>query len=103
MSEPIEVDRVAGLQMWADYRGSRPHLPDEGDPAVECFGDSPELADELIAFARERGWKRGVLAMARRVAGRTLAEWNEFRADVAAGRVAAAEHQGRQTFGARAR
>lgn len=61
------------------------------------------IADELIAFARERGWKRGVLAMARRVAGRTLAEWNEFRADVAAGRVAAAEHQGRQTFGARAR
>jgi uncharacterized protein (DUF2252 family) len=47
------------------------------------------IADDLIAFAGERGWKRGVLAMARRVADRTLAEWREFRTDVAAGRVAA--------------
>ena len=49
------------------------------------------IADDLIAFAGDRGWKRGVLAMARRVADRTLAEWRNFRADVAVGRVAAVE------------
>ena len=49
------------------------------------------IADDLIAFAGERGWKRAVLTMARRVANRTLAEWREFRSDVAAGRVAAKE------------
>jgi len=48
------------------------------------------IADDLIAFAGERGWKRGVLAMARRVAERTMSEWRDFKADVAAGRVAAA-------------
>ncbi|MFI5231132.1 MAG: DUF2252 domain-containing protein [Gemmatimonadales bacterium] len=47
------------------------------------------IADDLIAFAGERGWKRGVLAMARRVAARTMSEWRDFRDDVAAGRVAA--------------
>lgn len=47
-------------------------------------------ADELIAFAGERGWRRGVLAMARRVADRTLADWRHFKADVSAGRVKAA-------------
>jgi uncharacterized protein YhfF len=50
MSEPIEVDRDAARQLWADYRASHPFLPDEPDLPVECFGDSPELADELIAF-----------------------------------------------------
>jgi uncharacterized protein (DUF2252 family) len=48
------------------------------------------IADDLIAFAGERGWKRGVLSMARRVAARTLAEWRDFSADVTAGRVAPA-------------
>ena len=47
------------------------------------------IADDLIAFAGDGGWKRGVLAQARRVADRTLSEWRDFRADVAAGRVAA--------------
>lgn len=45
------------------------------------------IADDLIAFANERAWKRGALAMARRVAARTLEEWHDFRADVNAGRV----------------
>jgi len=43
------------------------------------------IADDLIAFAKERGWRRAVLAMARRVAERTLSEWRAFRADAAAG------------------
>ncbi|GAA2738401.1 hypothetical protein GCM10009867_29440 [Pedococcus aerophilus] len=46
----VEVDRAAGLALWADYRAVHPALPDEGEPPVECFGDSPALADELIAF-----------------------------------------------------
>ncbi len=47
------------------------------------------IADDLIAFAGERGWKRGVLAMARRVADGTLAEWRAFRHDALAGKVKA--------------
>jgi uncharacterized protein (DUF2252 family) len=45
------------------------------------------IADDLIAFAKERGWRRAVLAMARRVAERTLSEWRAFRADALAGRL----------------
>ncbi|MFI5245780.1 MAG: DUF2252 domain-containing protein [Gemmatimonadales bacterium] len=44
------------------------------------------IADDLIAFAKEPGWRRAVLSMARRVAARTMAEWRDFRADAAAGR-----------------
>jgi uncharacterized protein (DUF2252 family) len=43
------------------------------------------IADELIAFAGEHTWRREVLAMARRVAARTLKEWRSFRADVKSG------------------
>ncbi len=49
------------------------------------------IADDLIAFANDRGWKRGVLAMARRVAARTLSEWREFSADVNAGKLKTAK------------
>jgi uncharacterized protein (DUF2252 family) len=45
------------------------------------------IADDLIAFGTERGWKRAVLAIARRVATRTLSEWREFSADSVAGRL----------------
>jgi uncharacterized protein (DUF2252 family) len=43
------------------------------------------IADELIAFASERGWRSEVLLMARRVSARTLTEWRAFRADVKSG------------------
>jgi uncharacterized protein YhfF len=62
MSEPIEVDKEAGLQLWADYRATHPHLPEEGEPPVECFGDSPELADELITFVTD-GPKRATAGL----------------------------------------
>jgi uncharacterized protein (DUF2252 family) len=39
------------------------------------------IADDLIDFASERGWRREVLAMSRRVASRTQQEWRAFRAD----------------------
>ncbi len=44
-------------------------------------------ADELISYANGRDWKRGVLAMAKRIAARTTAEWRDFRADVKAGKL----------------
>jgi uncharacterized protein YhfF len=62
MGERIELDKAAGLRMWADYRADHPHLPDEGEPPVECFGDSPELADELIAFVTD-GPKRATAGL----------------------------------------
>jgi uncharacterized protein (DUF2252 family) len=45
------------------------------------------IADDLIAFAAERGWRREALAMARRVAQRTTLEWRAFRTDAAARRL----------------
>lgn len=59
---PVAIDRAAGLAMWVDYRATRPGLPDEGEPPVECFGDSPALADELIAFVTD-GPKRATAGL----------------------------------------
>jgi uncharacterized protein YhfF len=47
---PVPVDEAAGRAMFAEYRAAHPHLPPEDEVVVECFGDSPALADELIAF-----------------------------------------------------
>ena len=41
--------------------------------------------DDLISYANERDWKRAVLAMSKRVAARTVAQWRDFRADVKSG------------------
>jgi uncharacterized protein (DUF2252 family) len=43
------------------------------------------VADDLIAFAGDRGWRRDVLSMAKRVSDRTFAEWRTFRADQKSG------------------
>ncbi|MDU0312497.1 ASCH domain-containing protein [Phycicoccus sp. M110.8] len=50
MNEPVPIDHAAGAAMFAAYREATPGLPPEDDLVVACFGDSPELADELIAF-----------------------------------------------------
>jgi uncharacterized protein (DUF2252 family) len=47
--------------------------------------DGSATADDLIAFANDRSWRRGALAMAKRVAARTLTEWRQFRTDVKSG------------------
>jgi uncharacterized protein YhfF len=60
MPAPVP-DREAAAQMWADYRAAHPEVPDE--PLVaEAFGDSPELADELLAFVLD-GPKRATAGM----------------------------------------
>ena len=46
----VLVDRDSGLRMWDAYAATHPVLPPEDEVVVECFGDSPELADELLAF-----------------------------------------------------
>ena len=43
------------------------------------------VADDLIAFATEIGWRREVIEMAKRVSERTFAEWRTFRADQKSG------------------
>jgi uncharacterized protein YhfF len=58
----IEVDTAAGEAMWAAYREANPQVPDEGTPVVEYFGDSPELADELLDFVTN-GPKRATAAL----------------------------------------
>ena len=47
---PVPVDRAAGLRMWAAFREAHPRPAAEDEPSVEGFGDSPALADELLAL-----------------------------------------------------
>ena len=48
---PVPVDRDAAEAMWAGYVAAHPGVARTGDEhPVECFGDSRELADELIAL-----------------------------------------------------
>ncbi len=50
LGEPDRLDRAAAAGMWAEYVATAPDLLDPRMPVVEWFGDSPELADELLAF-----------------------------------------------------
>lgn len=57
----VEPDRQAAAAMWAAYRAAHSELSDE--PLVaEAFGDSPELADELLHFILD-GPKRATAGM----------------------------------------
>ncbi len=60
MPAPVP-DRAAAARLWAAYRDAHPDVPDE-PLVVEAFGDSPELADELIAFVVD-GPKRATAGM----------------------------------------
>lgn len=62
MPVPVPVDRAAGRAMFAAYVAATPGLPPEDEVVVECFGDSPALADELIAFV-VRGPKRATAGL----------------------------------------
>jgi uncharacterized protein YhfF len=50
VSEPAPVDRAAGLALWRAYRAAHPAATPEDEPPVEQFGDSAEMADELLAL-----------------------------------------------------
>lgn len=50
-AELPEVDREAAAAMWEDYRAARPGAAASASGyTVEYFGDSVELADELLAL-----------------------------------------------------
>jgi len=59
----IRIDEAAAERMWDDYRRAHPdrHTDAESPPA-EHFGDSPELADELLAEVLD-GPKRATAAL----------------------------------------
>lgn len=46
--EDVPLDHAAARRMWQDYRAAT-GVADE-EPAVECFGDSPAMADRLLAW-----------------------------------------------------
>jgi uncharacterized protein YhfF len=51
MPTPIpELDVPAALSLWNEYRAATPDAPAEVEPVVDTFGDSPELADELLGL-----------------------------------------------------
>ncbi len=53
-------DRVAAARMWAACRRGLSLAPE--DPPAECFGDSPELADELLGLVLD-GRKRATAGL----------------------------------------
>ena len=59
----ITIDEAAAEQLWADYKKAHPdrHHDTESPPA-EYFGDSPEMADELLE-AVISGPKRATAAL----------------------------------------
>ena len=58
----VPLDVAAARRMWREYREANAGLPPDDDLPVDCFGDSPALADELIAFVVD-GPKRATAAM----------------------------------------
>ena len=56
------LDRAAARRMWGEYAATVPDLVDQEMPVVEWFGDSPELADELLAFVLS-GTKRATAGL----------------------------------------
>lgn len=54
-------DDDAAAAMWAAYRAANPELPDE-DVVVDHFGDSADLADELLGLVLH-GPKRATAAL----------------------------------------
>jgi uncharacterized protein YhfF len=62
MSEQVPVDREAGLRMYADFLGAHPEVPAQDEVEVVCFGDTPELADELGGFIFD-GFKRATATL----------------------------------------
>ena len=64
MSETLRApDRAAAETMWAEYAAAHPDaVAATGEWVVEYFGDSPALADELLALVLD-GTKRATAAL----------------------------------------
>lgn len=62
MSERAPVDRAAGVALWRAYRAAHPATTPEDEPPVEHFGDSAEMADELLGLV-ESGRKRATAGL----------------------------------------
>jgi uncharacterized protein YhfF len=63
VSPPAPVDRAAAAQLWAGYVAARPEAVTVGDEyTVDRFGDSAELADELLGLVLH-GPKRATAAL----------------------------------------
>lgn len=59
----IRIDEAAAERMWDDYRQAHPgRRTDTESPPAEHFGDSPELADELLGEVLD-GPKRATAAL----------------------------------------
>lgn len=50
MSDRGPVDRAAGVALWRAYRAAHPATTPVDEPPVEHFGDTAEMADELLAL-----------------------------------------------------
>lgn len=48
--DAVPVDEVAGRRMYDDFLAAHPDVPRRDDTEVVCFGDTPELADELLGL-----------------------------------------------------
>ncbi|SEL42186.1 Uncharacterized protein YhfF [Blastococcus sp. DSM 46786] len=59
--QPDDLDRTAAIAMYREYAATLPAPPLE-EPAVEKFGDSASLADELIGLVLA-GTKRATAAL----------------------------------------
>src|SRR4051794_480093 len=63
VTPPAPVDRAAAAQLWAGYAAARPEAVTVGDEyTVDRFGDSAELADELLGLVLH-GPKRATAAL----------------------------------------
>ncbi|PKW27076.1 MBL fold metallo-hydrolase [Phycicoccus duodecadis] len=49
-ADPGSPDVAAAHRMWDAYRAATPGLPPEDDVEIGGFGDSPEMADRLLAY-----------------------------------------------------
>ncbi len=60
---PVPLHRDDARAMWSEYAATRPGpLPPEEEPPVEWFGNTPALADELLALVLA-GTKRATVAL----------------------------------------
>ncbi|WP_328362784.1 ASCH domain-containing protein [Mycobacterium sp. NBC_00419] len=54
MTALVPPNHEAALALWRHYVDTHPDVPSIPEPAVEQFGDSPQLADDLLALILRR-------------------------------------------------